>query len=101
MQFYSSGVLDIPQCSSERATHSVLITGYGELNGGKYWLVKNRCKECNPLYNDSAACAHKKKNFHGQGFHYYTMAEKGSSHFYPLSLHTILGVNVYGLHMTM
>ena len=42
VQFYASGVLDIPQCSNEKPTHSVLVTGYGELKGKKYWLVKNR-----------------------------------------------------------
>ena len=52
VQFYSSGVLDIPQCSSDKATHSVLITGYGNLNGRKYWLVKNRL-----IINPRRACA--------------------------------------------
>ena len=42
-QFYSSGVLDLPQWSEDHAVHAVLITGYGIMKDKKYWLVRNRC----------------------------------------------------------
>lgn len=37
---YKSGVYDDPNCSQE-VNHGVLVTGYGNLDGKDYWLVKN------------------------------------------------------------
>lgn len=36
---YRSGVLHEPNCAN--LNHAVLVVGYGELNGVKYWKVKN------------------------------------------------------------
>ena len=41
-QHYSSGIItDIEKCPPEDLNHAVLITGYGEENGVKYWNVMN------------------------------------------------------------
>ena len=41
-QFYAGGVFDTVHCSSTKVAHAVLVVGYGEYSGKKYWLVKNR-----------------------------------------------------------
>lgn len=41
-QFYSDGVLDIPNCSRSKLTHALLVVGYGYSHSKDYWLVKNR-----------------------------------------------------------
>lgn len=39
-QFYAGGVLDSSSCGTT-LDHGVLVVGYGEEGGKKYWLVKN------------------------------------------------------------
>ena len=38
---YRSGVYSSLMCSSSRLDHVVLIVGYGEEYGHKYWICKN------------------------------------------------------------
>jgi len=42
IQFYSDGIYNEGLCSRRRLTHSMLVVGYGTLNGTDYWLLKNR-----------------------------------------------------------
>jgi len=43
LSFYSSGVYFEPKCGNtlDDLDHAVLAVGYGEINGEKFWLVKN------------------------------------------------------------
>jgi cathepsin F len=41
LQFYKSGIANPKHCSDERLNHAVLIVGYGEQSGTKYWTVRN------------------------------------------------------------
>jgi len=43
LSFYSSGIYYEPECDNtpDGLDHAVLAVGYGELNGHRYWLVKN------------------------------------------------------------
>lgn len=62
-QFYSGGVLSA-KCGT-RLDHGVLVVGYGQLNGRKFWKVKNSwgakwglngyillCRDCNENKGD-------------------------------------------------
>jgi C1A family cysteine protease len=40
-QHYSSGIIDDPIKCGNNVDHGVLLVGYGEENGKKYWLIKN------------------------------------------------------------
>lgn len=42
-KFYKSGIYSDPNCSSKSddVNHAVLVAGYGEEKGEKYWYIKN------------------------------------------------------------
>lgn len=40
-QYYKSGIIDDKLKCGNNLDHGVLLVGYGEENGNKYWLVKN------------------------------------------------------------
>jgi len=40
-QMYKHGVYYDKSCNSIRLNHAVLVVGYGQETGGKYWIVKN------------------------------------------------------------
>lgn len=40
-QLYKSGVYDEPNCSSGQVDHSLVVVGYGSIDGKKYWIAKN------------------------------------------------------------
>ena len=42
IQFYSDGVMDVPNCSRSKLTHAMTIIGYGSGRSKDYWLLKNR-----------------------------------------------------------
>ena len=52
-KFYAGGIFDTVHCSSTKVAHAVLIVGYGEYSGKKYWLVKKQVK-----YTTPSACVH-------------------------------------------
>ncbi|VDP35113.1 unnamed protein product [Echinostoma caproni] len=38
---YSRGIYQSPSCSSRSLNHAVLVVGYGEDRGNRYWIIKN------------------------------------------------------------
>ncbi|XP_047983974.1 procathepsin L-like [Leguminivora glycinivorella] len=38
---YKKGILEPDQCTGYRSNHGVLLVGYGEENGKKFWIIKN------------------------------------------------------------
>ncbi|KAJ6253679.1 hypothetical protein M0813_13094 [Anaeramoeba flamelloides] len=44
-RFYSSGIYSDPNCSSTKLNHSLLLAGYSEIHGNKYWILRNSWSE--------------------------------------------------------
>lgn len=42
LQYYDSGIYNLPGCSSYSINTALLIIGYGKANDSEYWLLKNR-----------------------------------------------------------
>ncbi|XP_047983975.1 procathepsin L-like [Leguminivora glycinivorella] len=38
---YTKGILEPDQCKGQQPNHGVLLVGYGEENGKKFWIIKN------------------------------------------------------------
>ena len=41
LQLYKSGIYSEPNCSSTQLNHVILVVGFGEKHGKKYWICKN------------------------------------------------------------
>lgn len=41
LHFYGGGIVDGKRCSADNLNHGVLLVGYGEEHGEKFWITKN------------------------------------------------------------